>query len=101
MYQHRIAFDCAPAELLQSSLGCHYCRRIFDGIREFRAEIGDFTNSVSRLYARGPATDPPYTLTLEIYFRDSRPKLELEFFAHNDDGMLRQPLALSRYLRYS
>ncbi|KAL5424623.1 hypothetical protein PMIN05_012166 [Paraphaeosphaeria minitans] len=87
MCQHRLAFDCHPAKLLRSSSECHYCRRIFDGIREFRDEIGDFVNSVSRLYARGPADDRPRTLTLELYFQDSRPKLELEFFAHNEDGL--------------
>lgn len=86
MYQHRFAFDCAPVELLESSSRCYYCRRIFDGVREFRDEIGDFVNSVSRLYARGPADDRPRTLTLEIYFQDTRPKLELELFAHGDDG---------------
>lgn len=86
MYQHRLAFDCSPAEIVQSSSKCHYCRRIFEGIREFRDEIGDFIDSVSRLYVRGPAVDRPHTLTLEIYFKRSRPKLELEFFTHNDDG---------------
>jgi len=99
MRQHRLAFDCTPEALLQSSSTCCYCRRIFDGIREFRDEIGDFVISVSRLYIRGPADDPPHTLTLELYFRDSRPKLELEFLAHSKDGTCKQVVLLSEYSR--
>src|SRR5690349_15097656 len=78
MDQYRLAFDCTPTELLRSSSKCNYCRRIFDGIREFRDDIGNFVDSVARLYVRGPAAERPFTLTLEIYFHDSRPKLEFE-----------------------
>lgn len=86
VYQHRFAFDCTPGELLRSTSRCQYCHGIFDGIREFREDIGDFVNNVSRIYVRGPAEDGPYTLSLEIYFRESRPKLGLEFLTHNKTG---------------
>jgi hypothetical protein len=86
MQQYRLAYDCSPEELLQSISKCCYCRRFFEGIREFRDEIGNFTSSISRLYVRGPAEVRPHTLTLELYFQDSRPKLELEFFTHNKEG---------------
>jgi hypothetical protein len=98
MHQYRFAFDCAPAELLAACAVCYWCRLIFNGIRQFRGEIGDFTTSVSRLYTRGPADTPPHTLSLEIYFHDSRPKLELELFTHNMDGTSERVFIIKQYL---
>jgi hypothetical protein len=42
--------------------------------------------SIAWVYIRGPAELPPRTLSLEIYFKDSRPKLELEIYAQNFAG---------------
>jgi hypothetical protein len=94
--QQRIAFDFTPEELLASSLRCSYCLLIFEGIRQFQREIGDFVGSVSRIYACGPAHNVPRTLSLEIYFKEPRTKLEIEFHTQGDVGMSNEPLIMLR-----
>lgn len=60
---------------------------LFEGIRQFKDEIGNFVDSVARMYARRPIDNIPPTLSLEIYFKESRPKLEIEFRSKGDVGM--------------
>jgi hypothetical protein len=95
--QHRIAFDFTPEELLSTSLHCSYCLLVFEGIRQFQREIGDFVETVARIYARGPTADKiPPTLSLEIYFKGPRTKLEIEFHTRDDDSMSEQLCAKSQ-----
>lgn len=48
-----------------------------------------FAADVSRVYGYGLATESD-TLTLEVYFIDSRPRLMLEFFHRNHAGESRK-----------
>ena len=50
-----------------------------------------FTEHVRSVYVRchGKRQEFVETLSLEIYFNDDRPKLELEFFSRSNIGMFR------------
>ena len=82
--QYRAAFDFSPTSLAESSGSCPFCAIILSGIRQFEPHICD---TVVWIYARGPAEVPPQTLSLELYYRDSRPKLELELHAQTEHGI--------------
>jgi hypothetical protein len=88
-YEHdmRLAFDFVPEELIRSAYenGCASCKVIATGIRTWAAGTNWFLErDVRRVYARchGIMTNgKPKTLSLELYFMDERPKLELEFLS--------------------
>lgn len=50
------------------------------------SEDESLDQDVSWIYIRGPAKLPPRTLSLEIYLKDSRPKVELEIYAQHRNG---------------
>ncbi|KAH7359698.1 heterokaryon incompatibility protein-domain-containing protein [Pyrenochaeta sp. MPI-SDFR-AT-0127] len=81
----RLAFDFTPDELIQSASrqGCSSCIVILEGLRKSATEGWNFDHDVRRVYARcrGMHNQKPTTLSLEVYFKNDRPKLELEFFS--------------------
>lgn len=87
--QSRFAFDFTAEEIIKTSSNskCPYCCIVLQGIQQFEQHIGPFESSVARVYARGPFETKPHTLSLEIYFKDSRPKLEIEYLTRDMRGM--------------
>lgn len=79
--QVRVAFDLAPRQLIASVSQCCRCAIILNAIQQFVPETQEIESSIARIYARGPAELPPHTLSLEVYFKVSRPKLEVEIYA--------------------
>lgn len=85
--QIRYAADFAPEYLLKSASTCHLCQLIHKAINEdIVAGAESLENTVAWIYLQGPSDKPPRTLSLEIYFKDTRPKLELEIYSKDDDG---------------
>lgn len=84
--QYRAAFDFSPAHLRRSALGCPFCAILVAAIQQFEPEFVGSSSPVSWIYARGPADQPPCTLSLEIYFSSPRQKMELELHAHKPSG---------------
>jgi hypothetical protein len=86
----RLAFDFTPDKLIQSASrrGCSSCTVILDGIRESETHSWSFEQHVRQVYARcrGTHNQKSDSLSLEIYFKDDRPKLELEFFSLQTNG---------------
>jgi len=80
----RLSLEFTP-ECLQKSVLVHECQScaiLLNGISLMQDNTWSFAADVSRVYGYGLATESD-TLTLEVYFIDSRPRLMLEFF-HGD-----------------
>lgn len=97
----RLAIDFEPSELIQSvnSSGCQSCTLILTGVRSFQNLAWNFENDVTRVYVYGLSTSRD-TLSAEIYYKDDRPKLVLEFY-HLNDGQSRQSFCVSWLNIYS
>lgn len=78
----RLAFDFVPSELIKSAKAtkCGACRLLLDGILCFEDESWNFSKDVTRLYANGLTKEQSDTLSVEVYFKDNRLKLVLEFY---------------------
>jgi hypothetical protein len=88
--QRRVAFDFAPGKLITSASSCPFCAILLGAIQQFQPDLRSFTNYITSIYAWGPEELQPHTLSLEIYFEDSRPKLELELHSQSSSGMYTQ-----------
>jgi hypothetical protein len=89
----RLAFDFTPGELLRSALHgrCDFCLLILEGLRQAKTlGLGCFEEDVRRVNARcrGQRRGRCDTLSLEVYFVDERPKLELEYCTFQPSGGL-------------
>jgi hypothetical protein len=82
----RLALDFAPEQLLASknSQKCIACAFILEGILRFEDETWTFAKDTSRVYLYALEGEGD-SLTLEVYFKDDRPKLMLEFFVREDE----------------
>mgnify|MGYP004501149717 CR=1 FL=1 len=85
-FDPRLAFDFTPDELWASAhdQGCVCCLVILSGFQQSSTFYsGNFQRHVKRIYARCRAERQDHldTLSLELYFVDERPKLELEFYS--------------------
>lgn len=81
----RLAFDFTPRQLVRSAFyeGCDSCLVILEGLRQSETPDWSLQRDIRRVYARcnskrGSIQD---TLRLEIYYKDDRPKLELEYYS--------------------
>jgi hypothetical protein len=93
--QIRFAADFAPKSLLSSALKCPYCAIVLGATQKIAVSATEaLEREVAWIYIRGSATHPPRSLSLEIYFKDSRPKLELETYAQDLTGRHNLPPAL-------
>lgn len=85
----RLAFDFTPDELVQSASAesCASCAVILAGIIRAETDTWSFRDDVRRVYARfrSITNTKSDTLSLETYFKDERPKLELELFSLGSD----------------
>lgn len=81
---HRLSLEFTPEYLQQSAIlrKCQSCTILLNGISLMQDDTWSFAAHVSRVYGYGLATESD-TLTLEIYFVNSHPRLMLEFF-HGD-----------------
>ncbi|KAF2245985.1 HET-domain-containing protein [Trematosphaeria pertusa] len=81
----RLAFDFTPEDLAKSAYErpCDSCMVILEGLRQSQTREWSFQRDVRRVYARCHSKRSNYaeSLSLEIYFVDDRPKLELEFYS--------------------
>ncbi|KAI1861377.1 uncharacterized protein JN550_010907 [Neoarthrinium moseri] len=85
--QIRYAADFSPMSLLQSALTCPFCAIVLGGVLKLGGhDIETLESVIAWIYIRGPHELPPLTLSVEIYYRDSRPKLELEIYAEGSSG---------------
>ena len=89
----RLGFEFAPNQLESSvqTTGCPCCITLLNGIKASQDLSWSFTEHVRCVYVRchGKRQEFLETLSLEIYFKDDRPKLELEFFSQANIGMSR------------
>jgi hypothetical protein len=87
----RLAFDFTPEQLEKSAYfhHCHSCLVILEGLRQSQSRNWSFKRDIKRVYARcrGKRGSFEETLLLEIYFVDSRPKQELEYYSLGQNGM--------------
>lgn len=83
----RLAFDFVPSELDRSAEAkCPACNVILAGI--LHSEDGwTFAEDVTHIYVFGLAKKED-SLSLELYFRDDRPKVVLEFYRRERNGLL-------------
>jgi hypothetical protein len=83
----RLAFDFEASELRRSAEAkCPACQVILAGIQ--RSEDGwTLAEDVARTYVYGLANKED-SLSLEIYFRDDRPKVILEFYRREKNELL-------------
>lgn len=86
----RLAFDFTPGELIRSihKAGCSACAIILAGLRGYESRSWAFEQDVRRVYAqcRSMRNGKSDTLCLELYFKNDRPKVELEFFSIDANG---------------
>jgi hypothetical protein len=85
----RLAFDFTPTEIsISAENGCVSCAVILKGLSAAESGTWSFKDDIRRVYARcrSSSTKIPDSLTVEIYFADERPKLELEFFSLDGSG---------------
>lgn len=89
----RLAFDFTPEEIVRSAYEgpCDSCTVILEGLRQVESNEWTFQRDVRRVYARCCSIRKSYhdSLTLEVYFVDDRPKIELEFFSLQPHGRSR------------
>lgn len=87
----RLALDFEPHELTRSvsSTDCSLCAVLLAGICEFEDTTWSIHKSISRVYVYGLTTSND-TLYAEIYFKDDRPKLVIEFHRHDIGKSLAQ-----------
>jgi hypothetical protein len=96
--QERFAADFAPQSINASAITCRYCAIIHKAIRQFElSEEDGLEQQIARIYARRPAELPPRTLSLDVYFKGPRPKLEVEIY-HHSLGRLPSSLLIIRIL---
>jgi hypothetical protein len=83
----RLAFDFNPSELDRSAEAkCPACNVILAGI--LNSEDGwKLAEDVTHIYVFGLAKKED-SLSLELYFRDDRPKVVLELYRRERDGLL-------------
>ncbi|TVY88520.1 hypothetical protein LAWI1_G007433 [Lachnellula willkommii] len=83
----RLAFDFVPSELNRSAEAkCPACNVILAGI--LHSEDGwTFAEDVTHIYVFALAKEED-SLSLELYFRDDRPKVVLEFYRRERNGVL-------------
>jgi hypothetical protein len=83
----RLAFDFVPSELDRSAEAkCPACNVILAGI--LHSEDGwTLAEDVTHIYVFGLAKKED-SLSLELYFRDDRPKVVLEFYRRERNGLL-------------
>jgi len=83
----RLAFDFVPSELDRSAEAkCPACDVILAGI--LHSEDGwTLAEDVTHIYVFGLAKEED-SLSLELYFRDDRPKVVLEFYRRERNGLL-------------
>jgi hypothetical protein len=89
----RLAFDFTPEELLYSARDgrCDSCLVILAGLQQATTlGLSSFEGDVRRINARcrGQRHGRGDTLSLEVYFLDERPKLELEYCSFESRGGL-------------
>jgi hypothetical protein len=87
----RLAFDFTPEELLQSARDgrCESCLVILEGLRQATPlGLSSFEDDVRRVSVRcrGQRRGRCDTLSLEVYFLDDRPRLELEYCSLDSFG---------------
>lgn len=87
----RLGFDFTPEELLRSACdkNCDSCLVILEGLRRSGLlESYSFEEDVRRVYVRccGQRGNLNDTLSVEMYFVDERPKVELEFYSLQPQG---------------
>ena len=77
----RMAVDMTAKQLLNAgkSISCDICSFIVEGIRHFEDASWSLERDVSRIYLYGLSSRGD-SLTVELYFRNDRPKIVLEFF---------------------
>ena len=83
----RLAFDFAPSELDKSAEAqCPACNVILAGI--LHSEDGwTLAEDVTHMYVFGLAKTKD-SLSVELYFKDDRPKVVLEFYRRERNGLL-------------
>jgi hypothetical protein len=92
-FDPRLAFDFAPDELYASAYlqGCQYCLVILEGLQQSGTFYsGVFQKDVRRVYARCCDERQGHfdTLSVEMYFVDERPKLQLKFYTKTPERKL-------------
>ncbi|KAK4441926.1 heterokaryon incompatibility protein-domain-containing protein [Podospora aff. communis PSN243] len=80
--KHRLFLEFSPAQLQQSALreACQPCKVLLEGVQEMQNGAWSFAQDVSKVYGYALSSQND-TLTLELYFRDERPRITLEFFS--------------------
>lgn len=58
---------------------CLACNLLLNGVLSFKNEPWDFVDDVSRCYVYGLKDEG--SLSMELYFKNERPKLILEFYS--------------------
>ncbi|KAF4447929.1 HET-domain-containing protein [Fusarium austroafricanum] len=80
----RVAFDFLPSEISRQT-GCSICTVVHEAITKMEDGEWQFSEHVSRVYATANG-EKDETLTLEVYFKDDRPKHTLELYFSAADG---------------
>lgn len=80
----RVAFDFLPTEISRQT-GCSVCGVIHEAITKMEDGDWQFSEHVSRVYATANG-EKDETLTLEVYFKDDRPKSTFELYFDAADG---------------
>lgn len=87
----RLAFDFTPDELSRSASesSCDCCQVLLEGLMQSQNyNSQSFLQSIRRIYARCYERQKASvgTLCLDVYFKDDRPKLELELYSLQRNG---------------
>jgi hypothetical protein len=81
----RLAFDFTLQQLIDSAYHarCDSCLVILEGLRQSQTPDWSLQRDVRRVYARCNSKRGSFhdTLRLEVYYKDDRPKLELEYYS--------------------
>jgi hypothetical protein len=77
----RLAAEFTAEQLLyaQKTSSCDICHYIADGIHQFEDHSWSLKKDVSQIYLYA-LSNRGDSLTIELYFRNDRPKLVLEFY---------------------
>ncbi|KAL6704426.1 hypothetical protein ACN47E_008278 [Coniothyrium glycines] len=80
----RLGFEFAPRDLVKTAFlrGCDVCLVLNEGLRQVSGDSWMYPDDIRSVYARclEKCRDELSTLYLEVYFKDERPKLMLEFY---------------------
>lgn len=90
-YQTRLGFDFTPEQLVQSACvkGCDSCLVILEALRQAKSLNGcRLSQDVRTVYVRCHNQRKNHTdsLSIEVYFVDDRPRVDLELYSLLPNG---------------